>query len=107
MNQYIKALDAISDEAQKKADALIAHVRETLLIPYCNRTGLRFTAGMGSWSFDKKGVTYGDWDEDFPPPKISKTLYDFLKSGYPTNSNYNDCGSMMLDYAPPNWKDAP
>ena len=107
MNQYIKQIEAISAEAEMKADGLIALVREKLLIPYCDRTGLRFTSGMGSWSFDKKGVTYGDWDADFPPPKIPKTLYDFLTSGYVTNPQYNDCGSMMLDYTPANWKDAP
>lgn len=105
MSKYTKALDAIAEQAGKQADALITQVRRELLIPYCDRTGLRFTAGMGSWSFDKKGITYGSWDADFPPPRVPKRLYEFLQSGYPTNPHYNDCGSMMLDYTPLSWKD--
>lgn len=102
----MRRIEAIRDKADKDQDAVIADVRRDLLIPYCNRTKLRFTAGMGSWSLDKPGPygndqTYLHYGGEFPG-RMPKALNAFLHERS-TFSN-NDLGSLMLDYTPPGWR---
>lgn len=107
MSKYLKILEQIQADAIRKQDNLIAAVRAELLVPYCNRAGLRFTAGMGSWSFDKPN-RYGstDWfSYNEPPPRIPKTLLAFLRQ-HAIDCN-NDLGSLMQDYTPPNYRQSP
>lgn len=107
MNKYLSTLEAIAERVDREQDALIAAVRNDLLVPFCNRTGMRFTAGMGSWSFDKldrygfrQYLHFGD-----PIPGIPKTLSDFLHKD--ALLSRNDLGSLMQDYTPPNYRQSP
>lgn len=105
MNKYLKRHEELRDRWTTQENALIDAIQHDLLIPFCNRTGLRFTAGMGTWSFDKpnRWNTGKDWyGSDHKPPGISKTLYDLLREG--SACRLNDLGSLMQDYTPPNYK---
>lgn len=105
MSKYLKRIEAARAEADKVMQAVIDQVRIDLLIPYCNRTKLRFTAGMGSWSFDKANLWKTEqvyWGRcDKLPGRIPSTLYDFLHEDAVTSQN--DLGSLMEDYTPPGW----
>lgn len=100
---HLKAIDKIEHRAAAEVDKVIEQARLDLIIPYCNRYGMRFTAGMGSWSFDKKGQYLGDWLDRADFPRMSNALWEFLRAPYPFN-RMNDLGSMTPDYTPLNWK---
>jgi hypothetical protein len=107
MPNYLKQVERIMEEANARQDAVIAEVRRTLLIPFCDRKGWRFTAGMGSWSFDfSKPVNFADslggWDQEECKRLIPKQLLEFLQTDATTCNN--DLGSLMEDYTPSNYK---
>lgn len=66
-------------------------IRTRIVIPYCERTGMRFKAGMGSWSFDHPTKGY-QFNED-APKYVREPLGDELLSR-------QDIGSVILDYTP-------
>jgi hypothetical protein len=114
-NKYTDEIERIREAAETAQDVVIAKVRVELLIPFCERTGLRFTAGNGTWSFDKRdkyGVQqhYGTDDVDLYRKrgplltafKMPLTLAQFLQENHV--GSLNDLGSLMEDYTPANWK---
>lgn len=106
MTKFLQAIDRIRADADKRTEAVIASARLALLVPYCERTGMRFTAGMGTWSFDYWD-RYGthqfisDWDE-LKTKRIPRGLYNFLCELDVTSRN--DLGAVMEDYTPSTYK---
>lgn len=98
MNKIERQLDRLARQFEREADKLIAEARQKYVIPFCDRTGLRFTAGMGSWSFDNGHGDYKNLPEELP-----KRLGDVLSAEYPLN-RCNDVGSLMESYTPKNYK---
>lgn len=105
MNKYEKALDELYHRTRCEEERIVAQVRQELLIPYCNRTGLRFRGGSGSWSFDK--WCRDGWRRVYSmyetPPRIPKALLWFMRTEsilYRT-----DLGEGMENYTPPGWKE--
>lgn len=100
-NRYLSQVDAIRARTDAETDKVIDAVRADLLIPFCERTGLRFTSGMGSWSFDKRdryGVRQYYGAGDAIPGRIPRMLIDFL--GELSVVCNNDLGSLMQGYTP-------
>lgn len=70
------------------------------VIPYCQRHGLSFVAGNGTWCFWKGDAdSIGQDDED----KLPAGLYALLTSAIPGFPG-NDVGSYMPDFKNPNEK---
>lgn len=106
-SRHLRALDALRAQTEKSEERLIAEARAALLIPFCDRTGFRFTAGMGTWSFDKKdkrghSVDIAGWDTP-SLKRLPAGLLAFLQSDSVCYRN-NDLGSLMEDYTPKGWK---
>ena len=99
MNKLERKFDQLARALEREADKAMAEARTKYVIPFCDRTGMRFIAGMGSWSFDKPGCeSIGSWNsEDLP-----KRLRDVLTVEYPIGRC--DAGSLMADYTPKNYK---
>ena len=96
-----KRLDALADVYEAECDKIIAEAREKYIIPFCNKTGYKFIAGMGGWNFYGNGETLGEWEAI--TGKIPKRVYQApTMAAY--NLNYNSVGSLMQDYTPPNYK---
>jgi hypothetical protein len=95
-----QALDKAAEQCAAACDAAMASARRKYVVPFCDKHACRFTAGMGSWSFDGGGVEQiGGWNsEDLP-----QRLRAILQTEYPLNRG-QDCGSMMQDYTPKNYK---
>jgi hypothetical protein len=97
--------EQVRKQAERALDELCEQLRAEFVVPYCDRRGYRFTAGLGSWSFDRPNGPperrqIGGWNDELLP----KTLREVLRMDYFTDNN--DLGSMMEDYTPPNWKGA-
>jgi len=109
---------AIVEIVNRKQDAMASVIRTKVVIPYCEKHRLVFTAGMGTWVFfdtktsqqfnpgtdrrEKPGrpdTTEGDADEWFTEPTEEDTkLVEILDYCF---SNYRFAiGSMMEDYTP-------
>lgn len=104
-----KAIDRIALQAEKELAKLIAEARAKYVVPFCDKHGCRFSAGMGSWSFHGGDLPHGGyWDEGYlsgsAAERIPKRLYAVLSAEYPLNRN-NDCGSLMESYTPANYRD--
>lgn len=108
MSKYLKHHEAILAESNRQQEELIATARQKLLIPYCNRTGQRFSAGMGTWVFFRKlpngqEQQVGGFDDHSAAAKrIPKTLRSFLEAE--SGLCRNDLGALMEDYTPPNYE---
>ena len=91
-----KAIEREQARYEKAVDALIDAARTKYVIPYCERTGRKFVAGMGGWSFhaDDGRTNISGWNADTLP----KRLREVLETDY--GMHRNDCGSMMQDYTP-------
>ncbi len=105
--QLTQALDRLQASIRAQEDTIIAQVRAKYVIPYCDRYGLRFTAGMGSWSFDNGKTGYyeihiGGWSN---PHELPKRIWDCLNRSLPSNPG-QDLGSVMEDYTPKNYRKA-
>lgn len=103
LRDYKLALNELQKQTDRALDALCDAIRAEYVVPYCDRHGYRFTAGMGSWSFTRSnGPEYrqhiGSWNDELLP----KALRTVLQLDHFTSNN--DLGSMMQDYTPPNWK---
>lgn len=97
-----KELERLLDQYNAGTAQLIDAIRSKYVIPYCERTGMRFRAGNGSWSFDNgKGKYMGEWrdaSEDLP-----KRMYELLVTEVAVSRN--DLGSLMADYTPTTYKE--
>lgn len=93
-----KAIEREQARYEKAVDALIDAARTKYVIPYCERTGREFVAGMGGWGFhganDSANDTISGWNSD----RLPKRLREVLETDY--GMHQNDCGSMMEDYKP-------
>ena len=49
--QLNKVDEIVQDFINKLFDDYSEHIRENVVVPFCKKFGLRFTAGMGSWTF--------------------------------------------------------
>lgn len=96
MKALDKAIERIERQAVVSVEALADRYRTSHVIPYCDRHGLRFTAGMGEWSFDDGNGNYCDSSD--LPKRLSDVLTTSVLNGR------QGLGSLMLDYVPPNYK---
>lgn len=103
-NEMSKAIDRVAKAADIELDKIIEAARQKYVIPFCDKHGCEFSAGMGSWSFHGGRIGYGDGYLGRNDEKaIGKRLYAVLAMEYPLN-RMNDCGSLMRDYTPANFK---
>ena len=59
-------LERIQAEADRATDALAERVRVEIIAPICERHGLEFISGMGSYSFADRGAGYFSTGRHFP-----------------------------------------
>lgn len=90
-----KVVKKLDDQYDKAFYALAKRVRDEHVVPFCNRTGLRFKSGMGGWTFYRGP---DDWPERKPPKRLDAMLSEGHIDGYQA------LGSMMDDYTPPNYR---
>lgn len=91
--------ERIRVQAEKQVHALAEEIRARYVVPFCDRTGMNFSAGMGSWSFhDQKGrsigTTYADWGLK-PLPKRLRAALEIDAPGF-----NQDIGSLIPSYFP-------
>lgn len=101
-----KRIVKLSEDMDKEIESMIKEARRDYIIPFCLRTGYRFTSGMGSWSFDRKGRHGQIWINSFDPEGLPKRVLQILSTEHPLNRS-NDIGSLMQDFTPPNWERHP
>jgi hypothetical protein len=93
-------LNTAADQYSTRLNEIGEQVRRELIIPFCDRTGYQFSAGMGSWSFHKDGKMLSDWDDSNVGNGVKglpKKIYDALHAETLFN---NDLGSLIEDYKP-------
>lgn len=101
MRKYQRRLDAIRREADKAIGQLVKELRAAYVVPYCDRYGVRFRSGMGTWAFfDDCAFMLRDTDGrgDGEGRKLPRRLCDVLNLETPV-----DCvslGALMDDYTP-------
>ncbi len=112
-DNFVQArLDIFAEQYGKQIDQLAEDIRKHFVIPYCDKTGRRFSAGMGTWCFiDEHGNFYSDrqskfyfcddgdveqWSASLPPD-----LCDILEAK--TIFRTGDLGAHMQDYTPANY----
>jgi hypothetical protein len=85
-------------------DAAATQARTLHVIPFCNRHGWKFIAGMGTWSFrDSAGEHHGTWEIDNEAAGRSfygVRLWDALTA---ETIGGQDLGSLIEDYTPPGY----
>lgn len=74
---------------------IAAEARKKYIIPFCDKTGYCFYAGMGNWLFCDGVESLDCWDK-----RIPKRVLGALESGILYRQN--DLGSLMEDYDPKN-----
>lgn len=92
-----RELQRITDIADAAEQKVIDAIRTKYVIPFCDRKGWKFYAGMGTWSFyDSKG------DSFYAQDQLPARLYAMLSENSVTSQN--DIGSLMAYYTPANYK---
>ena len=92
-----RALDAVRRRANIETDKIANDVRKRYVIPFCKKHGMRFIAGMGSWSFHKPGQ-YPLWNDDnIENISGSSRMLEALRSELPTNPG-QALGSIIESY---------
>ena len=102
-NWAARRADQIRARADRQTQALCDQIYARYVVPFCDRTGLHFSSGMGSWSFhhrDGRSMDEGSRDEGMP--KMPKRLLSYLIVEDPTSRN--DLGSIMGSYTPLTYK---
>lgn len=61
-----RQLEKLRARYERDAARVIAEAREKYVIPYCERHGLRFVGGMGTWCFRNAKRSWGALE--LPPP---------------------------------------
>jgi hypothetical protein len=108
VSKYARRLEKALEVYDKELEQVCNAVRADLLIPFCDRHALKFTAGMGSWGFDHpNGGTYGGmYGGTYGWPsraKLPKRLRDALELD--AVSSRNDIGSLVADYTSPGYRE--
>ena len=99
MKKHEAPIQRITESFSATLDSEIARIQRETIIPFCDKHGYRFIAGMGTWNFTHKTrESIGGWNSDELPARILSTL----RIEYPLNRG-QDIGSMMPDYTPPNF----
>jgi len=100
-SQASKALDVIASDCEQRVTVLLDSIRRELVIPFCERKGMKFSAGMGSWDFHTK-----DHRKVMSPIErngLPFIIFNTLRLEYPLNPTVQDIGSMMQGYTPRAW----
>ena len=104
--QVKKALDEAATRYWEEVDRLAAIVTREHVAPFCNRHGVRFVPGMGSWGFHgaaaeatarRPARAWGVWDYSELPARLADVLMADTITG-------QSLGSLGRDYTPPNYK---
>ncbi len=90
-----KALDNLASGYWSKVDDIAAAARAKYVIPFCDRKGWKFTAGMG---FRNTEGVYIGWAVVLPA-RLYTALTAEVLSG-------QELGSLMADYTPTSYKPA-
>jgi hypothetical protein len=93
--QVEKELARLEREYYKGLHALTSRVRKENVIPYVRRTGLEFTAGMGSWFFGHGDKVQASSHYAHPDGRFPKRLYAILDA---RDIRGQDIGSQTQDY---------
>lgn len=97
--QAEKALERAAAAYWAEVDRIAAALRARYVVPYCDRTGAKFSAGMGSYGFHGKNGEQmgGSWDIDVnegrtPPARVYNAceVRDHIK-GQSLGSLMEDC----------------
>ena len=87
------------DKAANKYDSEVTRLTHAAwlyyVIPFCDKKGWRFTAGMGGFSFNDKDGRYVEHD------RLPKRLLAVLEGEL---LGRNNAGALMDDYTPTNYK---
>jgi hypothetical protein len=78
-------------------DGLCNMIRTDVLVPFCERKGWRFSAGMGSWSVIRPT---GDYIDNESLPKVLRYMLCAPSLANPVQQ----LGSMIEGYTPTTWK---
>jgi phosphorylcholine metabolism protein LicD len=95
----LEAEDAYCDAMYNLAN----DIRNEVIVPFCDKHGLSFRSGMGTWILEGHGKVYASWDEDvhrFMPKK----LYEALTIPWHLGAR-QDLGALIQDYTPANYKE--
>lgn len=92
---FQKALDKCAAAYDREITKLINDAHAKHVVPYCDKKGYAFTAGMGGFSFDDGKGRYLDRDE------LPKRLRAVVSAELLYQAN--DAGSLMPDYRPENY----
>ena len=73
MKHWLMLIDATNQEIgefeTRKVDAMAKLIFEKVVVPYCKATGMRFSAGMGGYTFiDTKGRCFDIGEERYSKP---------------------------------------
>lgn len=97
VTEYEKILQRGQAQLEKLTDKVCDDVRREHLIPFCDKKGVKFVSGMGSWAFyDSRGEVL--WNRQIP-----KRLLHLLEAS--TYSYHNSLGSFINDYTPKGFKE--
>lgn len=88
-SQARRALVRAENKYAREVERVATALRAKYVVPYCNKTGRRFCAGMGSWSLGDAG----SWDARGLPIRVGEALDVRDIRG-------QDLGSQMGDYKP-------
>lgn len=94
-----RELDKIAAVAERAEAVAIEAARAKYVVPFCDRTGYRLSAGMGSWSFHRD--TGPEWLRQLGhDDKVSIPARVYAVMTAAVINRYNDAGSLMEDYTP-------
>lgn len=94
-----RALARAEREHSRAEAAAIEAARQKYIIPFCERRGWSFVAGMGTYGFrtadDEHAAGSAIWDSDIDslPKRVRAALSTETLTG-------QDAGSLMRDYTP-------
>lgn len=104
----LKSLEQAQKAYWDQVGAIADRVRTELVIPFCDRKGWRFVAGMGTWNFVKpkakghEGVSI--WDEPTDAEgrrRFGVRLWNALQADVISGQSL---GSLIPDYTPPGYE---
>lgn len=93
-------LDRLARQYDREVDEALKRARIKYIVPFCDKHGLRFNSGMGSWSFHD---SEGRYDGDYGCVKIPKRVREVLECDLVYRQ---DAGSMMTEYTTKTYRSA-
>ncbi len=89
-----RELNRIAARADREEEKAIAAARLKYVVPFCDRTGYKLSAGMGSWSFHRGDDMLNTYD--MLPVRLRAVMEAETLTG-------QSAGSLMQDYTPKNF----